>query len=866
MPHDALCAHAVGAVFGPDSSRAFPLAGDTAQYARDRSFAVERTVLRVRLQLDDSRVIGEATLDVRRIDAQARELALDAIAFAELEVLRSDQDGNTRPGSFRYDGALLRIDLADVGDGGDARLIIRWQCQPRRGLYFLGPDAAVPDRPRQVWSQGQDQDNRHWFPCLDHPGARMKTEIAVTVPNPLFALSNGALLSRTANPDDTTTFHWRLAEPHPAYLVMLAVADFEEEHDEVDGLPVSYYALRGHGAELRRSLGRTPEMIRLFAGLLAQPFPWEKYAQVVVSDFIFGGMENTSATTLYDRALLDERAALDVDTESLVAHELAHQWFGDLLTCREWTHAWLNEGFATYFEHVWRDHSEGRDAYLYGLEHDLDAWCEEDGSRYRRAIVDNRWAAPIDLFDRHLYQKGGLVLHALRQQLGDDGFWRGLRLYVARHRGSSVETRDLLRAMEDATGRSLEAFFDQWISRPGMPNIAISSSWESGLLALTVEQRGELFRAELPIDVVTATGTVRHRVALRAAKETFSIICATAPLRVVVDPDINLPGQVDNALSTALLVAQLASDERAAPRWRAARTLGKRNEPAAIRALATALGSDAFWGVRAECAGALAEQRSALALDALLAAVDDSDPRVRRAVARAFGVYREPRAADRLLADVARGDASWLVEAERLRALGKTRDPRVLEALVAALAKKSWGDVLRTAALDGLAAMRDERALPHLLANIGYGVPSWSRRAAIGGLASAREVTRDQPMLAGIRDRLVDQLDDFDPNVTITAIVALRDLRHPSALSALERAARVSLDGRVRRRAREATRDLSVALAGDAAVPALRDDLEKLKDETRVLRDRLAALEARTAGPSATADTGVVVAKEPGPA
>jgi aminopeptidase N len=852
MPHAALCGHAHAAALGADGARAFPLPGDPPQYARDRSFAVEHLTLRVRLDLDARSVSGEATLAVRRIDPHARELALDAVSFEALGVARVDDGGTAHAATFRYDGESLRVDLGDVGDGATTTLTVRWNCTPRRGLYFLGPDAAVPSRPRQVWSQGQDQDNRHWFPCLDHPGVRARTDVVVTVPAGLFALSNGLLVSRTENADATVAFHWRLAEPHPAYLVMLAVADFEEEHDEVDGLPVSYFALRGSGAHLRRSLGRTPEMIRLFSQRLATPFPWEKYAQVVVSDFIFGGMENTSATTLYERALVDERAALDADTDALVAHELAHQWFGDLLTCREWTHAWLNEGFATYFEHVWREHCDGRDDYLYEIEHGLDAWSDEDGARYRRAVVDNRWAAPIDLFDRHLYQKGGVVLHALRERLGEEPFWRGVRLYVARHRGGPVETRDFLRAMEDATGRSLEAFFEQWILRPGMPSLALSASWEAGVLALTIEQRGEVFHAELPVDVVTASGTMRHRVTLRAAKETYSLACASAPSRVVVDPDIALPGRVDNGLSTAWLVAQLASDERAAPRWRAARALGRRNVPEAVRALASALTGDAFWGVRAECAGALAEQRSQAALDALLAAPVDGDPRVRRVVVRALGAFRDGRAADRLLADLDRDEPSWLVEAERLRGLGRTRDPRAFAPLVAALSRTSWSDVLRTGALDGLAALRDARVLPHLLEHVRYGTPSASRRAALAGLAAARELTADAPLLARIRETLGDQLDDFDPNVAIAAVVALRDLRQRSVVPLLERVTHRSLDGRVRRRAREALRDLGVALAEDAAVPALRDELEKLREEMRALRDRLGAMEAKQATTAST--------------
>ncbi len=268
----------------------------------------------------------------------------------------------------------------------------------------------------------------------------------------------------------------------------------------------------------------------------------------MVTDFIFGGMENTSATTLFERALLDERAALDVDMDALVAHELGHQWFGDLVTCREWSHAWLNEGFATYMEHVWKEHHEGRDAYFYNLEQDLDIYLAEASGRYGRPVVENVWAAPIDVFDRHLYQKGGLVLHAIRQYLGDASFWRGLAFYLERHRGTSVETRDLMRALEDATGRSLEELFHQWIERPGHPALEVRVEHGDGVLKVGVTQtqaKGEKhgFHLRLPVVVVDANGgTERHLLELQRRDETFALTAAERPAMVLVDPDMSAPG------------------------------------------------------------------------------------------------------------------------------------------------------------------------------------------------------------------------------------------------------------------------------------------------------------------------------------
>ncbi len=850
MPHRHLCAHACFAdERGPASGRPFRLPGDRPQWGRPRAFSLDALRLDVDLDLDARAIDGRAELVLRRVDPEARWAVLDAIDF-RIDSLERERDGAREPAAYDYDGEVLRVDLSDLPPGGEARVHVRYRATPRRGLYFTAPDASRPDRPRQVWSQCQDQDGRYWFPCQDHPGQRMRTALTVRVPRDWFALSNGVLSERVEE-GERTRFSWEQRQPHPAYLVTLAAGELHEVQTKAGDLPVAYYVPKGREADVERSLGRTPEMIRVFSDRLSTPYPWDKYAQVVVAEFIFGGMENTSATTLFERALLDERAALDVDMDALVAHELAHQWFGDLVTCRHWSHAWLNEGFATYMEHVWKEHREGRDAYFYNLEQDLELYLAEAGGRYGRPVVENVWAAPIDVFDRHLYQKGGLVLHALRQHLGDPAFWRGLAFYLERHRGSSVETRDLLRALEDATGRSLEELFHQWIERAGHPALEVRVEPGEGAVKVTVVQTQAkedegLFRLGLPVVIVAEDGASERRLLeVSRREESFSIVTPERPAMVLVDPEMTAPGTVSLKVPLPMLDAQLARAPSARPRWLAARALGESNEPRATRALATALRGDAFWAVRAEAAKALGEQRVPAALDALLDAPPDADPRVRRAVVTALGKHRgEVRAVDRVLELARQGDPSYLVEAELQRSLGALRDPRALDVLSRSVREHpgGWADAVAAGAAEGLGLLASLEAIGPLLAVLEtVTTPPNVRRAAVSALAAARETVSDRPTLRRVRETAEQQLASFDPNVRIAVARLLATLADPAGIPVLDRLARTDLDGRVRRAAREARRDLSSRLEKPPELAALRDDVEKLRKEVRDLRAELAS-------------------------
>jgi aminopeptidase N len=818
--------------------RPFAFATSPRQFERDRPFLIDHLALDLTLDVPKKSVRGAATLSIRRVDADAESITLDAIGFS---IASAKVDGAVV--TYTYDGRTLTLPVSLGAE--TATLHVAYSATPRRGLYFLEPDEHYPNRPSQVWSQCQEEDARHFIPCHDKPHVKMTSEVTLRVPNGWFALSNGELVKEDRQDASLPwSFHYRLDAPHPSYLLTVVAGEFAELSAMSGQVPVAYYVPKSREEDGRRTFARTPEMIAHFSEKTGVPYPWSRYSQIVVADFIFGGMENTTATTMYEYVLLDERAALDVSSDDLIAHELAHQWFGDLVTCRDWSEAWLNEGFATFMEHVWRDKHLGADEYDYGVKGDLDAYLAEAQGRYRRPIVCQDYDAPLDLFDRHLYEKGGLVLHMLKTELSDSVFWRGVERYLRRHARTVVETRDLMRALEEASGKSLARFFEQWVYKPGHPEIEVALVWDKGTLTVAVKQQQaategvpSAFDLSLHLDVGDARGVRREKLHVTDRSESFALSYPTRPAYVVVDPDMRVLGDVRIKCPGDMLRAALVGAKTARGRWLAARALATNDDPPTVEALETALlNTREFWGVRAEAARALGQIRTARTFEVLSGAVVTEHPKVRRAIADALSRFRTSASVD-LLKKLALRDESYVVEAEAARALGRTKQPGAFDTLVDIVDHPSWAEIISVGALEGMAALRDDRAIPHVVARTRYGHPPRTRRAAVMALP---KLGADRKC----REILEDLLDDRDTMLRLDVARALSDLSDPKARPALRDRLEIELDPRVRRRLREALRDLGSE--GKRAPEALRDELEKLQAEHSELRGRVAALEARS--------------------
>jgi len=821
------------------------------RWARDRQADIRHIRLELTLDFDRCAITGTAT---HRLAAIVDDLARLEFDEAELEI-KAVRAGD-QPLAFATDGGKLAVTLATpLKAGAEIEIAIDYAAvRPRRGLYFVGPDAAYPDKPIEAWTQGEDEDSRYWFPCYDYPNDKATSEVIVTVPARFIAISNGALIATSPGPSpETRTFHWRQEVPHSAYLITLAAGEFVELRDQAGAVPVLYYVHPGREEDARRAFGNTPRMIQYYERIIGVPYPYAKYAQVAVTDFIFGGMENTSATTQTADTLHDARAHLDFTSDPLVAHELAHQWWGDLVTCRDWAHAWLNEGFATYFEALWCEENLGADEFAWNLRQDRANYFSEDSHHYRRPIVCNRYRAPIELFDRFLYEKGALVLHMLRRMLGDELFFGSLNHYCTSHRGQNVITQDLQRAVEETTGRNLDWFFDQWVYKEGHPKLEVTSSYDEKrkLAAVTVKQTHQVsaatavFRFPAVIALMDADGAEsRHQVEIERKEHNFHFPSATAPKAVRFDPAHDVLKTVRHKRSREALETVLKHAPEAIGRAEAASELGKDGSAAAIVALRTAMLTDRFWGVQADAAAALGAIRTEAAMTALIEGVAVAHPKARRAVVRALGEFRGREAAASALIDLLkRGDPSYFVEAEAALALGRTRDARAFETLRSAMDRPSHHQVIATHALSGMAELREERAIGVAREMVSYGCPPRARVAAAGAIAKLAELGESRR--AEILDLLLPLSDDPEFLMRLRIPGALEQIGDPRALAALRRLEQNELDGRVRRRASEAAAAIVEGRTRSEETSRMREEIDKLREDNRRFEERLAKLEVR---------------------
>lgn len=851
--------------FDTEEEKSFELPGAKPHYNPHRPGKVDHIFLDLTLDIPHKSFQGTCNITLTPVRQGILQLTLDAI---DLEIESVLIDNVSQP--FDYDGEKLIIDLLKPTTDKEFTVAIAYsKTEPQRGLYFILPDEHYPNKPTQVWTQGEDEDSRYWFPCFDYPGQLATSEIKIKVAKPYIAVSNGELIAKEET-DQFNIYHWLQKQIHPTYLMTLAVGDFAIIEDKWQDIPVTYYVEKNRQSDAKRSMGKTPKMIEFFSKKFGYPYPYPKYAQVCVDDFIFGGMENTSTTLLTDRCLLDERATLDnKNTESLVAHELAHQWFGDLVVIKHWSHAWIKEGMASYSEVLWTENEYGKDDAAYYLLGEARAYIQEDSSRYRRPIVTNVYRQAIELYDRHLYEKGACVYAMIHNILGDELFDKAIHTFVQDNAHKTVETIDLLRAIEKATGYNLGSLFDQYVFRGGHPNFKINYSWDNdnNLACVKVtqtqakEEKGKiknLFDLKIPL----AFGNIKNpekvelinfSLNLTEKEQTFYFPVAKKPDFISFDVGNKYLKTVKLEYPISELKAQLKHDPDPISRIYAAQALSKKGNLEIIKVLKEALINDSFWGVKIEVAKLLSKIKLNQATDALIVGLKDKNPKVRRAVIEGLSQIKTIQSYETVKNIVANGDPSYYVEAAAIRGLGKIvvgnledKTKEVIEIFQQILTTKSgWNEITRSAAIGGLSVLKTSpEAADLIIEYTKLGVPQPLRLAAIRALGSVASGQKTEK-LAVIFDNFELILRDTFFLTQIALISGLSQIEKSQAIALLTTLAETSPDARVKQRADEAINKLREKLGGDKALKDLRKEIDKLKQENQELQTRLAKLEAK---------------------
>jgi len=836
--------------------------GTPLRYMPARQYHLQHLKLDLAFDWDAKSVAGTATDTLTPLLP-----GLDSLVFhaAGLDVHKVRVNGAERPFALDPQAQTLTVKLdRPYGPADRIEAVIDYAAHPAAGLYFMGPDKAYPNKPRQIYSQGESDLNRFWFPAWDSPNDRTTTEVIATVKSPLEVVSNGKLVEVKDLPDGRRAWHWSMEVPHSTYLLSVAIGDFAKISDSWNGIPVDYYVPKGPKAEeeARRSFSMTPAVLDFYSKVTGHPYPYAKYAQAVVIDYMWGGMENISATTQTSRTLHDARAALDVTSEGLVAHEAAHQWFGDLVTCEDWGNAWLNEGFADYFTALFAGHAHGQDELDAQLDEYRRGYLREDANRYRRPIVTRRYVDSFAMFDGHTYAKGALVLRMAHFLLGDEGWWKGIHTYLDRFAGRTVVTHDLQEALEDSTGASLGPLFDQYVYGAGHPELKVRWDWqpETHQVHLEIRQTQELtaetglFSFPLEIALIGAkdtekdTVTRRLPVAARALQDLY-LPSDERPRTVVLDPKGWILKTVDFDKPAAEWAIQLATVKELPARLEAIRALGGLGGAEAVAALGRALRDEPFHVTRQEAAKALGAAGGDAALEALRPGLADKDSRVRTEALDALQHFPTHTELIPALRRSLETEESYFARAAAATALGafESRREDVAPVLIAALEQSSFREVVRVAALKALGKLDPDRVFAPAQRFATYGAPIDSRREAMNTLAAiGKQSTRRREE---IRKILVGYLDDPSYVVREGVYGAIAALGDPAAIPAIERRSRLEPESRQRLHAERAVHDLQKKKSeAGKDEKALRDRLEQLERESEVLKERVRTLEEAKGG------------------
>ncbi len=723
-----------------------------ANYVRSRNIDIKNVSIDLRFDWEKEQAYGSTVVtlapfkDLNKFNLDAAEMQINSVTLA-----------NGTPLKFNYAGGSADDNLEIMLDrvyksGEDLSVKIDYRTSYvntadgdtaigsfGRGLRFIKPTASEPNKPMQIWSQGETEFNRYWFPSYDTPNDFRTSELKATVDKKYTVVSNGKLVDVKDNADGTKTFDWKMDTPYSNYLTSIVVGEYTEvSNGEYAGIPVMAYGYPSEAKEVAATTKNITDMVKFFSEKTGVKYAYPKYSQTMVEDF-GGGMENISATTQIEEMIHDERELLDGDSDGLQAHELAHQWFGDYVTTRDWGQIWLNESFATYFDALYQEHSKGRDHFLYSEVRNnqntvLQTWAQGN----RRPIVTKYYANKDAMFDNYAYPGGGSVLHMLRKHLGDDLWWKAINHYLTSNAHQPVSTEDFRIAIEEATGQSMDWFFDQWFYKMGHPVFDVRKSYDAATKKLTMNVKQtqkldltspfsqvEFFQTYVDVEI---DGKVQRVWIKPQMENVFTFDSALEPKLVNFDYEGTLLKELKFEKSTDELIYQLANDKDIIGRSWALGELTKKAKANADKekiasAMRNTIEKDSAMEIRLvalqNLAAVLLPSTPAgqipkanlddATIQTMLKAAKDQKSLIRANAISVLALTNDAKYSDIYFTGLK--DQSYSVVEQSAIGLARTKNAKAFETLSKMLTEPSWKGRIAGAGLNGLAELGDKKSL-----------------------------------------------------------------------------------------------------------------------------------------------------------
>ncbi|MDP7052417.1 MAG: M1 family metallopeptidase [Verrucomicrobiota bacterium] len=840
--HGLQCGHAASIWASIDSP--------SQRYAPDRAVDIQHFDLDVTPDFNNRRVTGTATFTFQPILKPLGQLRLDA---HDLEI--HAVTGSADIAAWRNtDRALIVTFAKPIAPTTQAKLTVTYEAEPKKGLYFRTPEMGYDPGDTHIWTQGESIEARHWFPCFDAPNEFFTSTMTCRVPKEMVVLSNGRKVSDAV--DEETKLRvvkWSQDKPHVNYLITLVAGHFKRLEDKHGDLSMSFWTAPSDFANAANSFRYTKECMEYFEKEIGVPYPWAKYDQVTVQDFHWGGMENTSISTLNASTLFSSETENIRSSQGLMAHELAHQWFGDLVTCKDWSQLWLNEGFATYYTHLFAGHKDGIDEMRYGLYRDRKSLTSRNGDN--TAMVNRKYDTPMEMFRKYgflSYGKGSWVLHMLRSQLGPELFRKCVKTYLERHRHGNVVTEDLRSIIEEHSGRSFDRFFDQYVFHAHHPELKISYAWDEktklAKLGIKQEQKVDtnvlLFHVRLPVRFTVDGQALDRSVHVTQAEEDFYFRLAKAPSIVRIDPGVTLLARLSFTPPTALLHAQLADETDALGRLQAVEMLAKRKDKTTLEKLKHALQNDTFYAVRIAASKALRGIGGDDALAALIDSTDQPNAKVRQQVISSIASQYKPAALAALKQSVA-NEKNPAIRARAIGGLTGHNDKQARKLIDAALGSDTFRHQLADAAVSALRKQDRPANIAKIRDAMENDGAKFTTRGYAGALGALGHLGRNQKNKAKLREFLVGHVNSPKRRVALGAIDALGQLGDPRAISVLEKLTGAAEDDPARKAAEQAIEKLRAARKPADDYKNLRKEVTNLKQANSKLTKELGDLKKR---------------------